>query len=62
MSNAITLTAKLLQERDLDTSHLSTHNDWNGKNCPSILIDSSQRAEEHQTWEWFVDEVDKLLK
>ncbi len=61
LQNAIVLTAKLLQDFELDTSSMLRHYDWNGKNCPSVLIDSSVRDQEHQTWEWFVSEVGKLL-
>jgi len=61
LENAIELTAYYLKQYGWNTSALRTHNDWTGKNCPRILIDSTQRKQTHETWEWFVEEVDKLL-
>ncbi len=62
LENAISLAAKLLRDRGWDTTKLRRHNDWSGKNCPRILIDSGCRAQPGQTWEWYVEQVGKLLR
>ncbi|WP_207640676.1 D-Ala-D-Ala carboxypeptidase family metallohydrolase [Alkaliphilus transvaalensis] len=61
LNNAINMAAKILREYGWGTGRLRTHNNWSGKNCPRILIDSNYRASSHQTWNWFVTEVGKKL-
>ena len=51
ISNAIKLTAFLLEKFSLDISNLKQHYDWSGKNCPRILRDTNR-------WQEFVDLVE----
>jgi N-acetylmuramoyl-L-alanine amidase len=37
LTNAVSLTAKMLHERGWDTSRLRRHYDWSGKNCPRLM-------------------------
>jgi len=60
LRNAVWVTAWTLHSQGLDTSALQPHYDGGG--CPSILQDNHRRASSHQTWDWFVGEVDRALQ
>lgn len=61
LKNSIQLTAKLLQDRKWNTKQLKRHKEWATKDCLGILIVENLREKKHQTWEWFIEEVNKLL-
>jgi N-acetylmuramoyl-L-alanine amidase len=61
LRNAIDLAAKILRDHNWGRAELRRHFDWNKKNCPRILIDKTYRDEPGQTWEWFTEEVSRLL-
>lgn len=61
LHNAVVLAAKILRDRDIDTSFLRRHHDWATKLCPRILIVPENRQRPSQTWEWFTAEVEALL-
>lgn len=61
LEKAIEVTIKTLREHNLRYDALRTHNDWSGKNCPRILIDSDHRESETHTWDWFVTRVKNLM-
>ena len=54
MHNAIELVAKLLQEKNWNTSRLYTHQMWSGKYCPNIILRKN-------LWDYFVDTVNQKL-
>ncbi len=61
LQNAIEVTVYYLREYNWGTTKLRTHNLWTGKDCPQILLNSEQRKNQTETWEWFVAEVGKKL-
>lgn len=56
--NGVKLAAWLMYSEGINI--LKTHNDWNGKNCPRILLDSIQ-IRNGLNWFSFQTEVSKLL-
>lgn len=55
LRNAIQVSAYILKKFNLTYKDLKQHYDWNKKNCPRILRETSR-------WEWFVDEVKKEME
>lgn len=55
LKNAIQISAFILKEFNLTYKDLRQHYDWNKKNCPRILRETSR-------WEWFVEEVRKEME
>lgn len=56
--NAAWLTAVKAEELGLTENEIRKHFDWNGKNCPRILIDP-QWIQNGLDWAWFITEVKK---
>ncbi len=61
LENAIELTSRLMNDYGFNIDQLYKHNDWTNTSCPSIFLNSDIREEDYQTWEWFVEEVEKRL-
>lgn len=55
LQNAIQVAAQILNNFGWGADKLRQHYDWNGKNCPAILRNTSR-------WNWFVSEVKKELE
>jgi N-acetylmuramoyl-L-alanine amidase len=61
LKNAVVLSAKILRDNSLDITSLKRHHDWATKQCPRILIIPENRSNQLQTWDWFKNEVNKIL-
>ena len=61
LMTAAEFVADVLKRYGWGTDRLKRHFDWNGKNCPRILIDPAH-IKNSLNWNWFVKTVEEYLK
>lgn len=61
LNTAAEFVADTLKRYGWGVDRLKRHYDWNGKNCPRILIDKAL-IKDNLNWNWFVKTVEEYLK